>query len=452
MTYSLRKLRKDALSIFQSALRAADPLEAVQAEVRLEKDQLIIDKRHYDLKNFRNIFVIGAGKGSARMAQAMEKILGARITEGLIVVKYGYTAPLRKIKIHEAAHPIPDRKGLSGANKIIKLARRAGDNDLILNLVSGGGSALLPAPHKGIPLKDKQNFTDLLLRSGVTITEINAIRKHLSRIKGGHLARMAYPSTMISLILSDIIGDPVDSIASGPTSPDNTTFSDCLEILKKYQILKRTPSSVLKILRNGAKGKIEETPMRDDPCFRKTQNFIVGNNFKSLEAALQKAKILGYRSLILSSMMKGETREVALAHSAILKEILRSGNPVKSPACLISGGETTVTIRGRGCGGRNQEFVLAAALDMDKYKNAVVLSAGTDGTDGPTDAAGAIADNLTVSRARKLQMDPRRHLDNNDSYPFFRQLNDLIMTGPTNTNVMDVRILLADRPTKAKQS
>ncbi len=446
MAYSIRKLRKDALSIFQSALRAADPLEAVLREVRLKENQLIINKRRYDLKNFTNIFVIGAGKGSAKMAQAMEKILGYRITEGLIVVKYGYTAPLRKIKIHEAAHPIPDRKGLSGANKVIKLARRAGDNDLIINLISGGGSALLPAPHKGIPLKDKQHFTDLLLRSGATITEINAIRKHLSRIKGGHLARMAFPSTVISLILSDIIGDPVDSIASGPTSPDNTTFSDCLEILKKYQILKRTPSSVLKVLRNGEKGKIEETPMREAPCFIKTQNFIIGNNFKSLEAALQKAKMLGYRSLILSSMMKGETREVALAHSAILKEILHSGNPVKRPACLISGGETTVTIRGRGHGGRNQEFVLSAALDLEHVKNTVVLSAGTDGTDGPTDAAGAIADNLTVSRAMKLQMDPHQHLKNNDSYPFFRRLDDLIMTGPTNTNVMDVRILLADKP------
>jgi hydroxypyruvate reductase len=450
MTFSIKKLRKDALSIFQSALKAADPFEAVQREVILHGDHLIIGNHRYHLKNFNNIFVIGAGKGSARMAQAMEKILGSRITEGLIVVKYGYTAPLRKIKVHEAAHPIPDRRGLSGANKIIRLVGRAAEKDLIINLVSGGGSALLPSPQKGILLKDKQRFTDLLLRCGATITEINAIRKHLSRLKGGRLARKAYPSTIISLILSDIIGDPVDSIASGPTSPDSTTYSGCLEILKKYQILKKTPSSVLKILRNGEKGRIEETPKKDDPCFTRTSNFIVGNNFKSLEAALLKAKRMGYRALILSSMMKGETREAALAHSAILREILHSGNPVKSPACLISGGETTVTIHGKGYGGRNQEFVLAAALDMEEIRNSVVLCAGTDGTDGPTDAAGAIADNLTVSRARKLQMDPQRYLDNNDSYPFFKRLNDLIMTGPTNTNVMDVRILLADKPRTGK--
>ncbi|MEW5806722.1 MAG: glycerate kinase [Acidobacteriota bacterium] len=445
----VERLKEDAAIIFRAALKAADPYEAVKGELCRDGSQLTVGNRRYDLRKFRNIFVLGAGKGSGRMAQAIEDVLGhrllSRVTEGLIVVKYGCSAPLKKIKIHEAGHPIPDRQGLIASKKILELLSRTSEEDLVITLISGGGSALLPAPREGIKLRDKQKLTDILLKCGASIREINTVRKHLSMLKGGQLAMRAYPSVMISLILSDIVGDPIDSIASGPTAPDRTTFKDCMEILKRYRIERKTPASILRFLEKGMSGQIEETPEEDDPAFLKTQNLIVGNNLKSARAARQKAKEFGYNALILSTMLEGEAREAARVHASMLKEVLKSGNPVRSPACIISGGETTVTVRGKGLGGRNQEFVLASAIEIDGLKNAVVLSAGTDGTDGPTDAAGAIADGFTVSRACGLKMDPRKYLDSNDSYHFFKELGDLIVTGPTGTNVMDIRIMLIDK-------
>ncbi len=442
---SIKKLRKDTRNIFQAALKAADPYETIKDEVSLQGNRLKIGHCRYDIGKFHKLFVIGAGKGSGRMAQAIEEILGPHITDGFVVVKYGYTAPLKKIKIHEAAHPIPDRQGLHGTEKIMKLLQHAGEKDLIIFLISGGGSALLPSPQKGIPFQDKQRLTNTLLKCGATIREINVLRKHLSKLKGGRLAKLAYPATLVSLILSDIIGDPVDSIASGPTAPDSSTFRNCLEILNRYKVANKTSPAILNFLLKGSKGHIEETPKERDRCFLKTQNLIVGNNFKSVKAAFTKAKQLGYHSLILSTMIEGETREVAKVHAAILKEIFQSGNPIKIPACIISGGETTVTIRGKGLGGRNQEFVLASAIEIKGMKHAVVASIGTDGTDGPTDAAGAIADGLTVSRAEMLNMHPIKYLNENNAYHFFKGLDDLIITGPTNTNVMDIRIMLGDK-------
>lgn len=445
MPRSIKKLRKDALMILRSAIRAADPYDAVRSQVSLHGNTLIATPARFDMRRFDRIFIIGMGKGSARMAQAIEAILGDRITAGLAVVKDGYIATLEKVEIREAGHPIPDARGQVSARKITDILKKTGERDLVIVLICGGGSALLPAPQEGITLRDKQKMTGILLHCGATIREINALRKHLSTLKGGRLARLAFPSTILSLILSDIVGDPIDAIASGPTAPDVTTFGDCMAILKKYDVVKKTPDAVLKFIKQGLKGAIEETPKKGDPAFLRTHNFIVGNNFRSLKAASQKATQLGYNTLILSSMIEGETRDAAKFHASIGKEILRSGNPVSLPACIISGGETTVTIRGTGLGGRNQEFALASAIEISGLGKTVVLSAGSDGTDGPTDAAGALADSSTVQRAKKKKIAPLLYLENNDSYRFFKKLDGLVVTGPTNTNVMDVRIMLVER-------
>jgi hydroxypyruvate reductase len=318
----------------------------------------------------------------------------------------------------------------------------AGEQDLVICIISGGGSALLAAPAGDISLKDKQEVTQLLLDSGATIHEMNTVRKHLSRVKGGGLARLAHPATVVSLILSDVIGDDLDVIASGPTVPDSSTFQHAEQILHTYNIWDRIPIAVQKHMEKGVKGEIEETPKPGDTAFQKDSWELVGTNLQALTAARREAERLGYHTIILSGMIEGETGEVAKVHTAIAKESARSGNPLSPPLCLLSGGETTVTIKGKGKGGRNQEFVLAAALAIEGEKNMVVLSGGTDGTDGPTDAAGAIADGDTLTRARAKGLDPWDHLQRNDSYPFFESLDDLLMTGPTRTNVMDVRIML----------
>jgi hydroxypyruvate reductase len=365
------------------------------------------------------------------------------LRSGIINVKYGHARPLRRISVNEAGHPVPDRAGLRGTHQIIDLLSRTGDQDLVIALLSGGGSALLPAPAPGLTLENKQRTTQRLLASGATIQEINAVRKHISAVKGGRMARLAYPSTLISLILSDVVGDSLESIASGPTVPDSTTFSDCLRILRKYNITSKIPPEVRRYLEKGAGREVEETPKADDPAFARTQNLIIASNIQALLAAKAEAVVLGYHSLILSSFIDGETREIARMHAALAREILTRGNPVRRPACLISGGETTVTVRGRGLGGRNQEFALAAAIAIDGLRDVLLLSGGTDGTDGPTDAAGAMADGETVERARALGMEAEHYLRENDSYHFFKPLGDLLITGPTFTNVMDLHIILA---------
>jgi hydroxypyruvate reductase len=293
-----------------------------------------------------------------------------------------------------------------------------------------------------VTFEDKQLVTKALLECGATIHEINALRKHISQVKGGRLATLAYPSTMISFILSDVIGDDLDSIASGPTVPDTSTFSDSLYILEKYKIKHKVPSAVIEFLEKGVRGDVEETPKADDPVFRQVQNVIIGSNIQAVKASRQTAEELGYNTLLLSTFIEGETKDVAKVHAAIAREIINSGNPVEKPACVISGGETTVTIRGEGLGGRNQEFALAAGIDIKDLKEVIILSGGTDGTDGPTDAAGAIADGTTMERARKLGLDAELYIRENNSYHFFKQLDDLIITGPTFTNVMDLRLII----------
>jgi hydroxypyruvate reductase len=372
------------------------------------------------------------------MARATERVLGRRITAGLINVKYGHTTRLRRIELNQCGHPVPDEAGASGAARIAALAASAGPGDLVLCLISGGASALLPLPAEGITLAEKQDTTRQLLACGANIHEMNALRKHISRIKGGQLARLAAPAAVEALLLSDVIGDNLDVIGSGPTAPDASTFAGVAAMLDRYGIRASIPAAVRDRIERGVRGEIAETPKPGDPLFARVRNTVIGSNRLALDAAAVAARSLGYRTLILSSQIQGETREVARMHAAIARDIAETGRPLKPPACIITGGETTVTLRGEGLGGRNQEFVLAAAIDIAGLDRAVVFSAGTDGTDGPTDAAGAIADGATLSR----NPDARRFLDANNSYHYFEPLGDLVITGPTNTNVMDVRLIL----------
>jgi glycerate 2-kinase len=432
MRRSVSAMRRHAMAVFRSALTSADPTDAVARYLR----------RRVELQRFSRVYVVGAGKAGASMALGAERVLSRKIVGGLVNVKDGHRAALGRIDLNECGHPLPDARGADGARRIVELVRRAEPDSLVLCLISGGASALLPLPAAPVTLGQKQAVTSLLLRSGANIHEMNAVRKHLSAIKGGQLARACAPRAVETLILSDVVGDDLDVIGSGPTAPDPSTFAGALAVLEKYRILRQVPAAVRARLEEGVGGRIEETPTPGDRIFRRVRNVVIGSNRAALDAAAREARRLGYRPLILSSEIQGETRDVARVHAAIAKEIAYRHRPVAPPACVITGGETTVTLRGRGLGGRNQEFVLAAAIDLAGVPDVVVFSAGTDGTDGPTDAAGAIADGDTCLR----NPDAARHLADNDSYHYFESLDDLVVTGPTNTNVMDVRILLVGAP------
>jgi len=424
---SSRLLRRHALTIFRAALAAADPGAAVTRHLK-----------GLDLSRFRNIYVVGAGKAGSSMALAAERVLGRRINAGLVNVKDGHVVKTRRIELNECGHPVPDQRGVSGALRIAQIAAQAQKNDLVLCLISGGASALLPLPAAPITLEEKQETTRLLLASGADIHEFNAVRKHISAIKGGQLARLAAPATVEALLLSDVIGDDPGVIGSGPAAPDASTFGEALAILEEHGIRERVPASVRERLEQGARGEIAETPKPGNAVFRRARNHVIGSNRLALDAAARCARRMGYRTLVLSSEVQGETREIARMHAAIAREIANASRPLKPPACIITGGETTVTLRGDGLGGRNQEFALAAAIGIAGLRNALVFSAGTDGTDGPTDAAGAMVDGDTLRR----NPGARRFLDRNDSYHYFQPLGDLVVTGPTNTNVMDVRLVL----------
>ena len=443
----LDQLKKIATGIFLRAVSAVDPSKRLREIITVEEDTLRVktDERSeelFHLRAFKNIYLIGTGKASAPMAQTMEDLLADRISSGVITTKGGHRLPLKRIELIEAGHPIPDRNGLEGAHRIRSLLKNSGPEDLVLLVLSGGGSALLPLPVEGITLEEKQEATQLLLDCGADIKEMNTVRKHISQIKGGWLARWAYPSTVLAFILSDVVGDPLDVIGSGPTVPDSSTFEDAWGILRKYNLIREVAPSIQKHLQLGREGRAQETPKPGESAFERVHNLLIGSNILALRAAQQEASSCGFHTFILSSSIVGETKEVARFHAAIAKEMMMSGNPISKPACMISGGETTVTIRGRGRGGRNQEFALAGALEIQGLERVVLLSGGTDGTDGPTDAAGAIADHTTVNRALAMGLQPKTHLEENDAYPFFDKLGDLLITGPTRTNVMDVRILL----------
>jgi glycerate 2-kinase len=438
MASSTTSLRKQAIRIFAAAVKAAAPREAIRRHVRLVGGTLIAGRQRYPLANFRKIYVVGAGKASAGMARAIEQMLGKRICGGLINTKYAHAVPLRRIEVNECGHPVPDRCGEEGAARIAGIARQAGADDLVICLISGGASALLPLPAPQVTLAEKQETTRLLLECGADIQEFNCVRKHISAIKGGQLARLAYPATVLALILSDVIGDDLDVIGSGPTVPDRSTLADAQAVFDKYGIWDKVPAGVRqRITAHGT-----ETPKPGDSIFDRVQNMVVGNNRWAVEAAARQARALGFRTMILSTFVQGEAREVARVHAAIVREIRASGQPLRTPACVISGGETIVTMRGRGLGGRNQEFALAAAMDIAGLEDVAILSGGTDGTDGPTDAAGAIADGTTIEQATAQGLGAAAYLANNDSYHFFDALGDLVKTGPTGTNVADVQILL----------
>lgn len=439
-----KKLHKDAEEIFRSAVAAVDPERLVRQSMRLRGARLTVGSRTYDLNALDRILVIGAGKASAAMARAVENILGDRISEGVVVVKYGHTVPLKKIRTIEAGHPVPDEKSRQGAREILKVLSGSKDKDLVICLLSGGGSALMDDFQAGITLTDLRKATSLLLASGAVISEINTIRKHISRVKGGRLAAAASPSKVISIILSDVIGDELDVIASGPTVPDPTTFAQAWGVLEKYDLLGRFPRRILNYIKEGLSGSAHETPKPGNKIFRHVDNLIVGNNRMAVDAAASGARRLGYRPLILTTAMQGEAREAAKCLAAVAKEVSRYGRPVKKPACLIAGGETTVTLRGKGKGGRNQEMALAAALEISGWDGIVFLSGGTDGTDGPTDSAGACVDGTTLRRAEQCGMAIAACLDTNDSYRFFNKLGGHIMTGPTLTNVMDLMLIMVE--------
>ncbi|HSF59541.1 MAG TPA: glycerate kinase, partial [Candidatus Binatia bacterium] len=408
--HSLQQQRQNARVIFEAGLKAADPMMLIPRHLRVNRQNLYAGQAVYDLTNYKNSYVIGAGKATARMAQAVEELLGERITGGTVIVKRGHSVPLRKLAIMEAGHPIPNQAGVDATETIIALLRRTLETDLILCLISGGASALLACPGAGLSLQDKQHTTQTLLHCGARIQEINAIRKHISKVKGGRLAELAYPATIVSLLLSDVIGDSVDIIGSGPTAPDSSTFADCLPIIERYGVGEIIPSAVRRVLQKGVAGEAAETPKSDNPVFDKVQNLIVGNNQSALKGAKERAEALGYQTLILSSSVEGEAKKVAIDLAAIAKDILTGRGRVHRPACIICGGETTVTIEGDGVGGRNQELALAAAVEINGMEGVVALSGGTDGTDGPTDAAGAIVDGTTLERARKKGLDARDYL------------------------------------------
>jgi hydroxypyruvate reductase len=440
-----RQLRSDVARIWAAALRAVDPAAAVYRQVKRSGSKLLVGRQRIDLDKARNIWVLGAGKAAAPMAQALEKILGERLTGGVLVTRYGHGLRLRTLELLEAGHPLPDANSVAAGAHMVRLAEsRITPKDLVFCLLSGGGSALLASPAPGITLEDKLACTRLLLNSGATIQEMNAIRKHLSNLKGGGLARFLAGVPVLSLILSDVAGDDLDAIASGPLVPDTTTFRDCNAILRKFHIEGMVPPAVRRRLEDGASGRIPENPKPGDRIFRKKTHVIVGSNAQACGAAAHAARRLGYHTLVLTSQLVGDTGEAARFHLSVLEEIAARGRPVRRPACLISGGETTVRVTGKGRGGRNQEFALQCVRGCAHLPvPCVIASLATDGTDGPTDAAGALVDNTTLARALKFDPDFLADcLSDNNSFEFFKRLGDQIVTGPTRTNVMDLRVLL----------
>lgn len=434
--------RELAIKSLESALKAADPRQIIKSRLLLRDSVLRVDEYSFDLGKFKSVYVVGGGKASGSMAEALEKVLGRRITAGFVNVLHGETNKTSIIKLHGANHPVPDEAGVEGTRKMLDLVEAATADDLVICLISGGGSSMMPLPRGGISLSDKREITDLLLKSGATITEINTVRKHISDFKGGWLAKKAYPATVLNLILSDVMGDPLDFIASGPTVPDSTTFHDAVSVLRKYDLWTRGPPSVTKVLLDGEKGLIPETPKASDEAFKRVHNVVVGNNRLASQTACTEFKSAGLNTLLLTSMMEGEARHVGTVLSSIAREVSISDNPVHKPGAVVAGGETTVTVTGKGKGGRNQEVALAAAMKLGNLDGVAVASLTTDGVDGPTDAAGAIVDGKTLAKAKRMGLSPEKFLAANDSYNFFSKISDLIFTGPTGTNVNDISLIV----------
>lgn len=422
-------------------LDAVDARKAVGRAISRSGNELVIGRRRYDLCRYERVVVLGAGKATASMAQAVEQRLGSWVHDGFIVVKHGHVLPTKRIVVAEAGHPVPDRSGQRAAARLCALAAELGRRDLLIVLLSGGASSLLPAPVSGISLADKQQTTQLLLRCGASIGEINTIRKHLSTIKGGRLAELT-EATVVTLILSDVLGDDISAIASGPTVPDPTTYQEAVAIVKHYRMWRAIPQSVRQHLDRGCQGLAEETPKPGASLFRRVHYHIVGNNIAAVMAVARAAREAGLRTFVHKQVLTGEASEEGRRFGALAKNIVRAGNPLQRPCCVVAGGETTVTVTGKGTGGRAQEFASAAALEIAGLDKVWVAAIGTDGTDGPTDAAGAVVDGDTVARARRFSVDLNGSLKRHDVYPALKQLRQLIVTGPTGTNVNDLYLLL----------
>jgi glycerate 2-kinase len=447
--------------ILAAALGAVDPAAAVRRHLRRDGDVLRAGDQAYDLSSYERVFVVGTGKAGAPMARAAAELLGDRLAGGVVVVKgYGEGArgrggeeatlshpftpsPPHSLTLVEAGHPIPDERGVAGARQIAQLLEQATERDLVIALISGGGSALLTLPAERISLAELQALTGVLLRCGANINEINTLRKHLDQVKGGGLARLAHPATMITLILSDVVGSPLDVIGSGPTVADTSSFGDAYAVLERYGVVHDAPAPVVDRLRRGMAGQIAETPKPGDPRFARVHNLIVGDNRQAAEAALATARAEGFNTLLLTTYLQAEAREAGRMLAAIARELAASGHPLPRPACIVAGGETTVTLRGSGRGGRNQELALAAVADLAGLPSLALIALASDGGDGPTDAAGAVVTDTTLDRARALGHDPAAHLARNDAYSFFDALGDLLKPGPTETNVNDLAFVFA---------
>jgi glycerate 2-kinase len=414
---------------------------AVARVISRNGEQLLIGRRRYDLRRYERVIVAGAGKATASMARAVEQRLGSRLHSGFVVVKYGHGLPTKRVVVAEAGHPIPDGSGQRAAAKLSSMAKALGRRDLLIILLSGGASSLLPAPVAGVTLADKQRTTQELLRCGASISEINSVRKHLSRIKGGRLAEST-EATVLTLILSDVLHDDLSAIASGPTAPDPTTYRDAAGVLKRYRIWRAVPQRVRQHLERGCQGFVSETPKPGSSLFRRVHHHIVGNNAVAVTAVTRAAREAGLRTLVRLPAFAGDARQAGKQFGILAKKIVNEGKPLQRPCCVVAGGETTVTVTGRGTGGRAQEFAVAAALEIAGLANVWVVAIGTDGTDGPTDAAGAVTNGCLVARAQRFSVDLRGALKRHNTYPALKKLRQLIITGPTGTNVNDLYLLL----------
>lgn len=438
----IRDLTENAVDIFKAAVEAVRPNNLIPRVFRRVGNKLQIGELEFDLGKFSNTVVVGGGKASASMAASVEEILGPEITSGIVITKYGHSVPLRKVRVYEAAHPVPDEDGVRATAELIRMIEHADEDDLVVCLLSGGGSALLSSFENAITLDDVQRLSREMLASGMPIDAMNTIRKHISKVGGGKLARLAYPATVLTLVLSDVVGDPLESIASGPTVPDPTTFAEAVEILTKYSLEPKLPASIRNFLSQGVAGKIPETPKPGNDVFSQCHTIIVGNNLLALEEGRRKATSLGYDARVISATVQGESREVAKLFAREVRGFLANHSGRRIPVCVLMGGETTVAVKGSGAGGRNQEFALKASIEIEGIESIAILSGGTDGTDGPTEVAGAVVDGTTCVRARRMNIEPEKYLENNDSYNFFRQVGGHVVTGPTLTNVMDIMVAL----------
>jgi glycerate 2-kinase len=434
--------RQKAIDIFLAGVESVKPDNLIKRVVSIHQNTLNIEELTFDLSVLKNIFVVGAGKASAAMAQTMESMLGDRITAGHIVTKYGHSVPLKFIGITEAGHPVPDENGIRGTAQILSIVQKAGKDDLVICLISGGGSALLADVPEGCSLDDLKTLNSILLKTGANINEMNCIRKHLSKVKGGQLSKVAFPASMVSLILSDVIGDPLDVIASGPTAPDPTTFADALSIIRKYKIENDIPEILVRILQEGFENKHPETLKDSDEILLHTSNLVIGNNTLALKTAEVKAISLGYDVHIITNKLDGDVTDVAEYIVDMDKRFKEE--KLNKKICLLFAGEPTVKVKGSGLGGRNQHLALLMARLLKDIPGITFLSGGTDGTDGPTDATGAVVDSFTSRNALNLHLELEQHINNCDAYHFFKQEGGLIITGPTQTNVMDLMIVLMD--------